>query len=1174
MGSKSSSPIGGYYPTSQNTSYNSSGTSSGTTTQTANPLAAFAYQQALQNAQGIAATPFEPYQGQLVAGMTPLQIAAQQGFKNAVGSSSPYYTAAQSLYNQVPGYLSNSQLGNASKYYSQAIGSANNPTMGTAQNLYNTSLNYLDNPMLPTAQRMYNTAIDYSNPENYNQGTLSRYMNPYQQAVVDATMAQLIQTEKEALGARDQQSVLRGSYGGSGQFLGRSQVAKQQALQNAQTLAALNAQNYQNAQQQYNQQQATAIQAQQQAASVLGQLGYQQQTAALQALQNAAQGIGSLGYQNAALQTQAYLNAAQGLGSLGAQQQQNALSGILGAASGMGNIGTQQQQSYLQGLTALNAAGAQQQALEQAQLDKAYQQWQQAKAYPYQQTSFFSGLASGLGPLLGSNVSTTGTSSQSGTGAQLGMQPYANQSGAGGIAGAVTSGLGILGSLFGLKDGGRVTGRKHYAEGGTDEESEEQEPQDFGSLIRDSSPYSSTGAGTTAKANSGYMSSLGQNPYASGRGDYITDSLKLSKVIPSARQVESERLAQEISKVLSAMPNRPTIPNVSHEITSSFFGSPDTSGMQIENPFSGSSESSASSSSGEKRGGLLSSLFDGSSSEDTSGSSGGFDIGSILGNNGESLFASGGRAQLADGGSPEPTMPRTIGELMKTPESQAFNKQMNPTGNTGLGFDALLAQAYANSPGPQRTPEEQGMPAMPKSSYYTKPLSNYMQMNPPVPYPMAGGSGGGSGGSGGGSGGGFGGTSPNIQTQGLATSMYGAKDEDFVNALYKNYLNRAPDEGGLKFYMDKLKSGESKSSIEGGFAGSAEAQTDQFVDNLYKKILGRSPDPGGVEYWMNVLSSGVSPENVENQFLASPEREESSVVQGYYPKIASTSINPYTGLFNLDYVAPYKSQPVPYGYSDGGAVGRATGGRLSLGDIAKAALQAGATPKEAAVLTSIAMPESGRNPYAHNPNVRTGDNSYGLWQINMLGGMGPERRRQFGLSSNEQLYDPVTNARAALQILRGPGGLKNWTTYTKGKNRPYYSAAVEAVNSLSNDPRAMLTKIEAPAPLDIHTGGEPNRASVMYGPPPASGVASAVSQAPEAKPRATLADLLSSISAQPEQPQQLAKAPEAPEMEELPMVQMEPVIPIMGSLGSLGEGSRGRYLDELIARNSERERVS
>jgi hypothetical protein len=91
------------------------------------------------------------------------------------------------------------------------------------------------------------------------------------------------------------------------------------------------------------------------------------------------------------------------------------------------------------------------------------------------------------------------------------------------------------------------------------------------------------------------------------------------------------------------------------------------------------------------------------------------------------------------------------------------------------------------------------------------------------------------------------------------------------------------------------------------------------------------------------------------------------------------------------------------------------------------------------VMAAIAMAESGGDTRAHNPNPP--DNSYGLWQINMLGGMGPDRRKEFGISTNEALFNPLTNALAAKKILSSQG-LRAWSTYTNGAYQRYLGAAV------------------------------------------------------------------------------------------------------------------------------------
>ena len=124
--------------------------------------------------------------------------------------------------------------------------------------------------------------------------------------------------------------------------------------------------------------------------------------------------------------------------------------------------------------------------------------------------------------------------------------------------------------------------------------------------------------------------------------------------------------------------------------------------------------------------------------------------------------------------------------------------------------------------------------------------------------------------------------------------------------------------------------------------------------------------------------------------------------------------------------------------------GQAGGGAYNVAKAYDLMKAQGATDEEARTFAALAQPESGGNPLAHNANFRTGDNSYGLWQINMLGAMGPQRRRQFGLSSNEDLYDPATNARVALAMHRRAGGYRDWSTYNSGAYRKYMSTQPHA----------------------------------------------------------------------------------------------------------------------------------
>lgn len=99
--------------------------------------------------------------------------------------------------------------------------------------------------------------------------------------------------------------------------------------------------------------------------------------------------------------------------------------------------------------------------------------------------------------------------------------------------------------------------------------------------------------------------------------------------------------------------------------------------------------------------------------------------------------------------------------------------------------------------------------------------------------------------------------------------------------------------------------------------------------------------------------------------------------------------------------------------------------------------QAGFPESAIPTMVRIAQLESTNNTNAFNDNPNTGDLSYGLFQINMLGKMGPERRKWFGIKSNEELYDPLTNAKAAYKLWSSKEkqgknqGFTHWSTYNE-----------------------------------------------------------------------------------------------------------------------------------------------
>ena len=86
---------------------------------------------------------------------------------------------------------------------------------------------------------------------------------------------------------------------------------------------------------------------------------------------------------------------------------------------------------------------------------------------------------------------------------------------------------------------------------------------------------------------------------------------------------------------------------------------------------------------------------------------------------------------------------------------------------------------------------------------------------------------------------------------GLAYSLYGV-------------LDRAPDLGGIGFWMAALDAGASQVLVAQGFIDSAEFVTDygavlndeQYVDDLYQSFFDREPDAQGFEFWVTQLQSG------------------------------------------------------------------------------------------------------------------------------------------------------------------------------------------------------------------------------------------------------------------------------------------------------------------------------
>lgn len=99
----------------------------------------------------------------------------------------------------------------------------------------------------------------------------------------------------------------------------------------------------------------------------------------------------------------------------------------------------------------------------------------------------------------------------------------------------------------------------------------------------------------------------------------------------------------------------------------------------------------------------------------------------------------------------------------------------------------------------------------------------------------------------------------------------------FVTRLYMIALNRTPEEDGLNFWVDKIKSGTmTAGEVAHDFIVSQEFRNRnldnaQTVDILYRTFLDRPGDADGIAFWLQQLASGMTLEQICGGFTNSEE---------------------------------------------------------------------------------------------------------------------------------------------------------------------------------------------------------------------------------------------------------------------------------------------------------------
>jgi Ca2+-binding RTX toxin-like protein len=118
----------------------------------------------------------------------------------------------------------------------------------------------------------------------------------------------------------------------------------------------------------------------------------------------------------------------------------------------------------------------------------------------------------------------------------------------------------------------------------------------------------------------------------------------------------------------------------------------------------------------------------------------------------------------------------------------------------------------------------------------------------------------------------------------LALDIGGAAGQAY--RVYRAAFDRTPDLGGVGFWISRLDAGATLDDIAAGFVASGEfaalygsaPSNEEIVLRLYRNVLDREPDQGGYAFWVDVLDSGRAGLNtVLAQFSESAENREAVV---------------------------------------------------------------------------------------------------------------------------------------------------------------------------------------------------------------------------------------------------------------------------------------------------------
>ena len=341
-----------------------SSTSEVTTTNVPKYLAPYLTDVA-QRAQAESRTPYQAYGGQRIAGFTPDQQAAMGNIRNM--TSPGEFDAAGNMFGGMAGLGAGAAMqgfGGATAMQGMGINQAAtgaNRAFGSADALGQRGQSAVDQGM----QR----AFDLSTPQTFGAEQAQQYTNPFQQQVTDIALRQAREEATRQGNLANLAAAGRGTAGGTRQAVMDAMRNRDTATQLSDIQMQGSMRGFEDAQKQFERDQARRMGAAQLGATMAGQ------------------GFGALGQaggQYGALTGQGYsaagganqLLGATGIGALGS------------AASGLSAVGTAEQNANLARLNAQNKIGQQQYDRDQRVIDADMEQYYEKLGYNKDQISF------------------------------------------------------------------------------------------------------------------------------------------------------------------------------------------------------------------------------------------------------------------------------------------------------------------------------------------------------------------------------------------------------------------------------------------------------------------------------------------------------------------------------------------------------------------------------------------------------------------------------------------------------------------------------------------------------------------------------------------------------------------------------------------------------------------